>query len=254
MKHIFLLFILTTLLLPGCGRKGKLIPPEALFPAAVADLAAQQKGARFLVSWTPPAKEVSGRALREPTGFALYRREVLPPAEDCEECPSAYTLVRENSPGYRQGARLVGGRLYVDDADVAAGKTYQYKVVSVLADGATSPPSNRARHRLMPPSAPPLLQGTSSTVSVVLTWAPVSPPADTTLVGYNVYRCREGEEFSPQPLNSTPVTEGRYEDQRVERGVGYRYAVRSVIKAAGESAESALSNEIRLALSDADPT
>lgn len=249
MKKLLVLIILA-ILLPGCGRKGALVPPEALFPAAVSDLAVQQKGERFLVSWTPPVKQVGGRPLRAETGFALYRRVVLPPAEDCEECPSAYALVRQNLPGYRQGARLFGGRLFVDDTDLEKEKTYQYKVVTVLGDGVASPPSNRARHHLLSPPSPPLLKSTSSPVGVELTWSTVSPPADATLLGYNVYRCREGEEFPPQPLNAAPLGEPRYEDQRLERGVVYRYAVRSAVKVAGETAESPLSNEVRTTLSE----
>ena len=84
------------LVLAGCGKKGPLVPPEALVPAPVANLAVAQKGARFQVSWSAPGKQEGGATLRDLAGFLLFRRPLLPPAEDCDECPSAYRqLARE---------------------------------------------------------------------------------------------------------------------------------------------------------------
>lgn len=243
MKRLLVLIILATIL-PGCGRKGPLVPPEALVPAAVTDLACEQRGERFLLSWTPPSREVGGRALREPTGFALYRRQVLPAGEDCEECPNAYRLVREATPDAAGTLRRAAGRSYLDDTDLAEGTTYQYKLASVKTDGTASPPSNRVRRRFLAPiPAPTGLTLTASATAIELRWDAPPLPADAKLLGYRLYRSRGNEPLPLQPLTAAPVTDTRYEDLQLERDVAYRYAVRSVVRLGDETAESQLSTE-----------
>ena len=114
----------------ACGKRGPLVPPEALVPAPIADLRIEQKGDRFLVSWSRPAQEEGGRAMKDLAGFRVFRREVLPPGEDCEECPGAYRLVASVDLDYPKGIVIAGDRYVLTDGDVAAGKTYRYKVVS----------------------------------------------------------------------------------------------------------------------------
>ena len=250
---LIMLAVLGMATLSACGRKGALVPPEALVPAAVTDLTAEQKGERFLLSWTPPTRQSGGGALKEPTGFSLLRREVLPPAEDCEQCPDAYHAVAEGTPDYQPAVRRVAGRYYVDDADLKSGTTYQYKVVSFKSDRAVvSPPSNRARRRFIPPPAPPVLKVVPSATAIELAWTEPSHPAEEELVGYNIYRSREGEPLPSRPVNKAPLKEARYEDLRLERGVVYRYAVRSVARFAEDTVESVLSNEVTVRLTEGD--
>jgi predicted small lipoprotein YifL len=243
-SHVFLWLLLTSLLLSGCGRKGALVPPEALVPAAVTDLACEQRGDRFLVSWTPPSREVGGRPLREPVGFLLYRRQVLPAGEDCEQCPDAYRLVREVPAGAPGGVRRSGGRYYVDDTDLSVGTTYQYRLASVKQDGATSPPSNLVRRRFVPaPSPPAALHLTASATAIELRWEAPALPANATLLGYNIYRRRADEPLPLRPLTATPIDTPRYEDPQLERETAYHYAVRSVVRSGGEVVESPASAE-----------
>src|SRR5689334_16806638 len=100
-KFLFLIFFLV-LALAGCGRKGLLVPPEALVPGPVSDLRTAQKGERFQVAWSSPSHEEGGRALKDLAGFRLFKREVLPPDEDCEACPDAYRLLKEIDLEYLQ--------------------------------------------------------------------------------------------------------------------------------------------------------
>jgi predicted small lipoprotein YifL len=247
---VLVAMMVAALSLAACGRKGTLVPPEALVPAAVTDLTAEQKGERFLVSWTPPSRQSGGGSLTEPTGFSLVRRFVLPPGEDCEECPDAYRPAAEAAPDFQPGVRRIAGRYYVDDADLKSGATYQYKVVSFKADRAASPPSNRARRRFVAPPAPPVVKAVPSPTAIELVWPEPPRPAEGELVGYHVYRSRAAEPFPPRPVTAAPLTERRYEDIRVERGVGYRYAVRSVARVDGETVESVLSNDVAARLSE----
>jgi hypothetical protein len=53
-------------------------------------------------------------------------------------------------------------------------------------------------------------------------------------------------------LNGTPVREAAFEDSRLEQGVKYVYAVRTVAVIEGETVESELSNEVEGTLSEPD--
>src|SRR4051794_38797144 len=86
-------FFLAFLALCGCGKKAGLIPPEALVPAAIADLKVHQLGDQFQVSWSAPTHQEGGGRLKDLAGFILLRHEILPPEQECDLCPDAYRSV-----------------------------------------------------------------------------------------------------------------------------------------------------------------
>jgi predicted small lipoprotein YifL len=238
-------------LLSGCGKKGPLVPPEALAPAPVSDLALAQKGARFQVSWTAPSREEGGATLKDLAGFHLFRRIVLPPAEDCEECPTAYRELQRIELDYLKTVRRFGNSYIYDDYDITRGKTYQYKLRSFMSDGTESKDSNKARRTAMAAPPPPALEGVSGPSSVTLNFT--SPaPQDGTFAGYNIYRNAVGAPIAPAPLNASPVTANSYEDKDVVIGIRYSYTVTSLVTAKGESAESVPSNRFEGGLTDRD--
>ncbi|HEX9024105.1 MAG TPA: lipoprotein [Geobacteraceae bacterium] len=239
------LIISILLLLAGCGRKGKLIPPEALLPAPINDLLVAQKGESFQLSWSIPSREEGGRALKDLAGFQLYKREVLPAEEDCELCPNAYHLLRSIDLAYLQNVRRFGNRLYVNDADVLTNTTYQYKILSVRKDGTPSRSSNKARIRKVVPPPAPRLTARFSVTGVSLQWVAGSMPATVKVLGFNIYRRRGDAPPALLPINDTPMTGSEYEDMRLERGVSYAYSLRTVAEVEGEKVESALSNEVK---------
>jgi predicted small lipoprotein YifL/fibronectin type 3 domain-containing protein len=236
MQKIMLMAMLA-LTLAGCGRKGPLVPPEAMVPAPIADLSVAQQGERFVVSWTQPGREEAGGPLKDLAGFRVFRREVLPPGEDCEECPTAYRPIRTVDPEYLQDVVRVGNSFTFVDTGLETGKTYQYKVVAFKADGSESKQSNLARRKKVVPPLPPVVQATSSPTSVLLRWEPVAVAKDATLIGYRIYRKRAGSAVT-QPLTGKPVTETSFEDLRLERGGTYDYTVRTVTGVDGETVES----------------
>jgi len=244
------LFFIVVMFLAGCGRKGPLKPPEALVPAPVADLRVVQQGGQFLVSWSRPSGEEGGGALRDLARFLLFRREILPPGEDCEECADAYRLLRSIDLEYPRGVTVSGGRYFLHDADLTEGTTYRYKVLSLKQDGTASRASNRADAKNVVPPQPPAVTAASSLSGVVLTWKGVAPPPEGRIEGYNVYRKEEGDKLSLLPLNGTPVTEATFTDTHLEWGKQYDYAVRTVARIAGGTVESGLSNQVRGALAE----
>jgi hypothetical protein len=66
---------------------------------------------------------------------------------------------------------------------------------------------------------------------VVLHWKePAGEETRSNLLGYNIYRCKEGEYFGTHPLNRTPLKATTYEDLNLENATTYRYTVRTVVK------------------------
>lgn len=242
-----LLLLLALALLCACGKRGALVPPEALVPAPVTNLALAQKGGRIQVSWSAPSRQVGGESLRDLAGFLLFRRTVLPPDQDCEECPGAYTQLARIDLEYPAPARRSGGLWIYDDFDLKKGRTYQYKVRSFTTEGAQSGESNLARRTVMQPPLPPVLEAASSAAEVTLSFVAL-PPEEGKLVGYNIYRSRKGDEVPLVPLNREPVTANTYQDKVPMFGATYLYSVTTVADLDGAVAESAPSNVVEGAL------
>ena len=243
---------LLLLTLCGCGKKGALIPPEALVPAPVADLALAQKGGYFQVSWSAPTKEQGGARLKDLAGFVLFRRVLLPANLDCDECPGAYAERARIDLDYLREARQVGDLLLFDDHDLKQDVSYQYKVRSFTAQGAESRDSNRAHRTAFTPPLPPVTEELSSATGVVLAFVAI-PPEQGKLVGYNIYRSKSGQALPLAPLNPHPVTGNNYEDKALLIGVHYSYVVRTVVSMPdGETVESAPSNQAEGAMIERD--
>jgi predicted small lipoprotein YifL len=240
-KMLVLLFIVV---LSGCGKKGALVPPEALVPAAISDLRVEQKGDRFLVLWSSPTRQEGGRALRNLAGFRLFRRDLLPPGEDCEECPEAYSLLTSIDPEYPRGGVADGNRGLYYDAALTNGKSYRYKVIAAGKDGSLSRPSNKADRKKVSPPPPPVLQALATPIGVRLTWQAPAAPASGRIEGYNVYRKRSGEIFPLSPLTGVPLKETFYEDGNLEQEARYTYVVRAIALTDGVTVESDPSNEV----------
>jgi predicted small lipoprotein YifL len=236
--------IVTFLCLAACGKKGPLVPPEALAPSPVKDLTARQEGDRFVLCMTPPSRNDAGRPLKNLAGLRVMKREVLPPDVDCEECTGAYRLFMTVDMEYPVHVRRFGNLYCLDDTDLQRGKTYQYKAASYQADGTVSRDSNKVRLKFLAPPAAPVLRAVSSTTGVTLEWTAPPPPESGVLVGYNIYRSESSESMPVFPANAKPVSGLNYEDKSLEFGVNYFYTVRSVAEVEGELVESRASNKV----------
>jgi predicted small lipoprotein YifL len=251
MKIIFPIIILL-LLITGCGRKGALVPPEALLSAPVHDLKVSQKGESFQLSWSIPAQIEGGSPASELAFFRIYKREVLPPEEDCEACTDAYQILSDVDLEYLRNARRSGKRLFLNDAAVVSGKTYQYKVVSYMKDGAPSSDSNKTRLAKVIPLPAPRLKVFSTPTSILLHWEGSALPANSSATGYNIYRRRADGPPAVSPLNDVPLPGSDFEDFRLDRGVTYFYNVRAAVESGGLILEGMPSNEERGALEEPD--
>jgi predicted small lipoprotein YifL len=251
MKNLFPI-IIVFLLITGCGRKGALVPPEALLSAPVNDLKVTQRGESFQLSWSIPERNEGGTPAGELAFFRLFKREILPPEEDCEACTDAYHVLSDVDLEYLRNARRSGKRLFLSDAAVVAGKTYQYKVVSNMKDGASSGDSNKSRLTKVVPLPAPSLKLFSTPTSILLHWEGTALPTNGSTTGYNIYRWRADGLPAISPLNGAPLATPYYEDFRLDRGVTYIYNVRSVVESGGSILEGMPSNEERGALAEPD--
>ena len=251
MKKIFPL-LLVIMLLAACGRKGVLVPPEGLVPAQVSELQLSQRGAGLQLSWTMPNKMASGGKLTDLAGFRVMRREVLPPAEDCEQCPDAYRLLKMVDLAYLQGASRLGGQLYLLDTEVTAKTTYQYRVSAVNKDGESGIISSPVRGTVIPPLPSPRLSATATPTGVELHVSAAPLPTGATLIGFTIYRVKKGGTFSPIPITPQPITTPTYEDSRLERGIVYTYVAGVEATINGERIESVLSPPIAISMAEPD--
>ncbi|MRR57663.1 MAG: fibronectin type III domain-containing protein [Deltaproteobacteria bacterium] len=244
MKKYFL-WIGIALLLTACGKRGPLVAPEALVPAAINDLKVEQKGNRFLVCWSRPGKEEWGGPLENLAGFRVFRHDVLPPEQDCEECPNAYREVKLVDPEYLQDVLRSGSRYCFFDNDLLNGKTYQYKVISFEQDGATSKSSNKVRRSKALPPAPPEISAQQTPDGVTLQWKSPALPPDIALEGFTIYRKQANDLMPLSPFATVKSDTTTFADPQMEHGVLYVYAVRTLAKSGPDLVESDLSNEVK---------
>lgn len=249
MRRLFLLLVFLGLF-AGCGKKGPLVPPGALPPAAIQNLRVEQKGESFFIAWQPPGKDIVGKKIAPPVRYNLYRREVLPPAQDCEECRNAYTLIKSIDPQAPGGVgRHNGGYIFVDDSIVPE-KLYQYVVTSTGADGVESRYSNKARRKKVEVPPAPQLAATSVPPGILLEWEPVKVPEGTTIGGYLLYRQVTGKPATLGLVYQAASVDRKYEDVRVEKGISYTYSIRGIFSIQGEILEGKLSNSVEVTPTD----
>lgn len=226
----------------GCGRKGALVPPEALVPAAVETLAAQQQGDLIRLSWVAPGKEKSGRPLKDLAGFRLQRRDIRRDGSDCAACADSWQLLKEIDATLPTGN---GGFVYLDSRP--AGTVSQYRLTAFSRSGGTGPAALTAELLMLPPLPPPsmTLKLLPSAIRISLS---CNPAADSRLKGYNIYRRQSAGGAQPSLLGKASA-DGVWEDRLLNPGSRYSYSATSLLERNGVITESLPSPELDLVYS-----
>jgi hypothetical protein len=241
------LAVLTT----ACGKKGALIYPDMLIPAAPTAVVAQQSGAAVKLQFNLSDKDRAGRSLRGLAGVKISRKAAeTAQKEYCRACMTDYRLFRtiylDRLP---LDTQRFGSRLIVRDGDVNPGTTYSYSLVPFTDDGVDGAASAIADVHVVPSLPAPVVKIESYPTEVKLEILS-QPRMSCSLSGYNLYRSTVTGARLYLPLNSEPLKGSVYVDTSLERGVKYRYSVRELVVLPEGVVESAESQEVEGMLKD----
>jgi hypothetical protein len=151
----FCLLLCLPSLVPGCGRKTMIIPPESQVPAAIKDLQAVIRDGGVRLSWSYPQETAAGADLTEPVvSFELFRAEV-PAVDYCAECPQPF-VIQARIPGDRRPAAGDVRSVTYDDIDLRSGYYYTYKVRASVGWWSDSEDSNVVSFVWEEPATAPL--------------------------------------------------------------------------------------------------
>jgi len=230
-----LLFFL--LLLPACGVKAPLTPPDLIVPEAVKDLKATVREGRFYLSWGLPKKNVDGSKPADIVKFEILRGE-----GSCPRCPIPLSPWREIEVPRGKGTFLW------EDTGLEAGVTYRYRVRGVNHWGFAGPPSNEVRVTWASPPPPPAdLRARGDDRRVYLYWEEVKGAW-----GYHIYRREEGKGYPPNPLGRVRERRG-FVDEGVANGKRYFYVVRALLRSGETLIEGESSAEVAVIPEDWTP-
>ena len=247
------LLIVSSMLSTACGRKGPLVYPDMLVPAAPTAVSAQQLGTAIKLQFAISDKDRTGRPVQGVAGVKINRKASIGGQVDvCRSCLTDYmlfkTLYLDHLP---ENTQRFGGRLVFIDSEVVSGDTYSYTIIPFTAagvDGASSPALGV--HVGAVPMAPPVLVIESFPTELRLKIS-VYPPIAARMLGYNLYRSTGTDSGSYLPINREPLKGDVYVDAAIERGVTYRYTARAlVVRLSGDVVESDESNAVEGMLKD----
>ena len=132
--------LLVLALMPGCGRKTALIPPQKFVPVAISDLRYVLDESGVSLEWTYPEKMENGDELQAVESFEILRAEIL--KEDyCEGCPVQFNrqVSVDGGPLPETGESRTTA---YKDTDLQDGYRYLYKVRSLAGRWYASGDSN----------------------------------------------------------------------------------------------------------------
>ena len=229
---VFLLLSLFALL-PGCGRKTPLIPPQELVPVAINDLhyKLDENGATLI--WTYPAQLKNGDELFFIENFELLRA-VIPEEQFCEGCPVQFEKTVEIAGGYLPESGASRTAEYTE-VHLQNGYRYLFKVRSRAEGWYWSSDSNVISFTWRPPPrAPQGVQAEPGDRRIVLSWKPVTENTQgdaldgTTM--YRVFRKKGEAQFTELgELTKDPV----FIDFGLDNDTSYSYKVRALVQFAG---------------------
>lgn len=237
----------------GCGRKGPLVYPDMLVPAAPTAVSVQQLGSAIKLQFVLSDKDLTGRPVQGVAGVKISRKTVVGDQRDvCRSCMTDYmlfkTLYLDPLPANTQ---RFGGRLIFIDNEVITGNAYSYSIVPFTADGVDGAQSPAVGVLVgVAPLPPPVLIIESLPTEVRLKLS-VYPLITARMLGYNLYRSSGTGPKSYLPINGELLKGDEYVDGAIERGVRYRYTARAlVVRPSGDVVESDESNVVEGMLKD----
>lgn len=241
------MFLSVLLLTAGCGKKGPLLYPDMLIAQPPQQVSVEQSGSALRLSFELPTKDMSGRKLEDLEAVLVGRRVYQ--EKDCVSCQDQFQNLLKIDPALPAPAQRNGNRIVLIDRDVCVGERYQYRLQTVQQGGIAGRSSATAMTELMQaPEAPEFKVYSVFGGFVALDISSVTPQ-EGSLVGHTIWRA-EGDGVLEQIATlSNEAT--HFEDQAVQRGRSYNYAVSTVVKRKdGVVMESKLSVSVTIMVAD----
>lgn len=228
-------FVISTLAISGCGKKGDPLPPLRYVPATIQDLSIHQQGNLLIFQMGYPQTTSTGLVLPGIDAVDIYELRVkIPNPEQIPEIDprmfnGAERLVSLTGP--ELVAAIAGDRFEAklpltdipDDPEL-----YAFGVRTVSSSGEVSDVSNLVQLVLRQPAPPPGSFETSATANgVLLTWE----KPNTQIAGYHVYKREATSRAFGLPLQRVSPDRTEYLDSEAEFGKAYIYTIRGIISA-----------------------
>ena len=241
-----------SLMATACGKKGSLIYPDMLVPAAPTAVTVLQSGAAVKMSFAIPGRDRAGRPVHDVAGVKIGRKaDEAEQKKLCRSCMTDYspfrTIYLDRLPTNTERS---GSMLLLLDGDVSEGYSYSYSLVPFTTGGVEGATATTVAVSVVPPLPAPLLKIESLPTELRLQVSSQAMNAGT-LQGYNLYRWFAVQMKSYLPLNTEPLKDSEYVDSGLTRGVLYSYSARVLFKlSSGDVVESAESNVVTGTLAD----
>ena len=260
----FRISIFALLLLAGCGAPGEPTPPSPPIPVAISDLSAQQAGDAVQLTFTLPAKTVSGERLADAPAIEILRGTLKPDGSpDAKSFRTVETVPGALVENYRAAEKVqINSRVSPDDLRAYPGGTIAYRVRTRASRKRASADSNTVIVRIRPvPERIATVHADVTEPAVVLSWeAPTRTSAGDPLPPISEYRIYRGE-IDPASANAAATDPSQakwksplaflasspsnsYRDTAFDFGKTYLYAVRTVIPGDGNPVESSDSSPV----------
>ncbi len=262
------MFVLSILSISGvfCGKKGPIYPPLVKIPQKIEDLEIFQRGNTLVLQWNNPTSYMDGNPMEGDITVELW----LLRAEK-ELVIQQGTLTEENFVSKALLHETIKQKDFAKFRDPergpSGGLTYTYAITSEelsqmvfifglkVKDSKNKESGFSSLIPVIPISVPlpPLeLQAQMRENSVAIEWKLPEKNIDSStppnVVGYNVYRESEDEEF--HQINSTLIDETNFIDSDFVYNVIYRYYVRASATRSSPYIESDNSNAAEIRTED----
>lgn len=233
-------FLAGILLVGGCGKKTKPLPPDTVLPAPISDLAYRLDEKGVTVSWTQPTRTVDDKSLPyRLEGYELFRA-VVSVKDFCEGCPIPF-----GPATFIEGEKGARGKVTYQETLLRPQHRYFYKVRTRAGWFVSSDDSNIISLTWDTPlEAPQNIQTTPGDLEVLVSWDPPATLLDGTSVTfpiqYEVYRAKDDGDDT---MIASSVQDTQFVDRKVQNEMEYRYRVRAMrfidgTPAAGKASEA----------------
>jgi hypothetical protein len=241
------------LLIAGCGAPGEPIAPSPPVPAVITDLSARQAGDATRLTFTMPAKTLSGDRLTEAPSVEVLRGTLKADGSlDAKSFRVVYTIPGSLVSNYRSDGHVqFVDPVAPDQTRAHPGATLAYRVRTRVSNKRASPESNSVSVRLYPvPQRIASVQASLAETAIELNWtAPAETSGGDRLGAVPEYHLYRGE---LDPRAQDPVAKDlshprwisplallarsdatTFRDTEFEFGKVYVYVVRSAVPVEG---------------------